>query len=128
MTGDDRAIFAACVRTNTEVSVYEDAGGLPVLDSPAVDCVAREADVIVGLHPDQPTADIVTYCVAHRKPFAVVPCCVFNRLFPHRRLKCGRSVHSREDLIEYLCEMHPSIKTEKLPFEGANIMVYCFDY
>ena len=112
----------------TAVDVCENVDGLPVLDSVAVDAAAREADIIVGLHPDQPTADIVSYSVAHRKPFAVIPCCVFYRLYPHRRLKSGQPVHTREDLIEYLLEMHPSIKKRTLPFEGANTVVYCFEY
>lgn len=109
--------------------MYEDWEGKPVLDVPSVDLYAREADIIVGLHPDQPTGDIVEYCVKHKKPFAVVPCCVFYRLFPERRLKrSGKPVHSQEDLVEFLCDMHPKIKCDKLPFDGANDVVYCFNY
>ena len=32
---------------------------------------------VVGLHPDQATEAIVDFAVSRRKPFAVVPCCVF---------------------------------------------------
>lgn len=39
----------------------------------------------------------------HYKPFAVVPCCVFPRLFPHRRMPRQGAVASQGsvDLIDY---------------------------
>ena len=55
---------------------------------------AREAwercDVVVGLHPDEATDAIVDAALAARKPFAVVPCCVFPSAFPHRRLRVAK--------------------------------------
>ena len=43
--------------------------------------------VIIGMHPDQATESIVDMALKYRKPFAVVPCCVFSHENPHRRLK-----------------------------------------
>ena len=34
---------------------------------------------VIGLHPDEATEAIVDCALAHNKPFAVVPCCVFPR-------------------------------------------------
>ena len=34
------------------------------------------ADVIVGMHPDEATAEIIRYAVKNKIPFAVCPCCV----------------------------------------------------
>lgn len=34
----------------------------------------------------QATDSIVDFAVGTKKPFALVPCCVFPRLFPHRRM------------------------------------------
>ena len=31
--------------------------------------------VVVGMHPDEATAEIIKYAVKHRLPFAVCPCC-----------------------------------------------------
>lgn len=42
---------------------------------------------VVGLHPDQATDSILDFALECGKPFAIVPCCVFPRLFPHRRLR-----------------------------------------
>jgi len=36
-------------------------------------------DLIVGMHPDESTSEIVMYAVKHSIPFAVVPCCVKGR-------------------------------------------------
>ena len=36
------------------------------------------------MHPDQATGSIVEFAMENHKPFAVIPCCVFPRLFPNR--------------------------------------------
>jgi len=36
-------------------------------------------DLIVGMHPDEATGEIIRYATKHRIPFAVVPCCVKGR-------------------------------------------------
>ncbi|KAK3250706.1 hypothetical protein CYMTET_39925 [Cymbomonas tetramitiformis] len=50
----------------------------------------QACSMVVGMHPDQATEAIVD-CARElgkrwRQPFAVVPCCVFPRLFPLRRV------------------------------------------
>ena len=62
----------------------------------------------------------------HGKPFAVVPCCVFPRLFKHRQLLPeGATVESIEDLLEYLMRMGgQGTKLERLAFEGRNQVVF----
>ena len=44
-------------------------------------------EIIIGMHPDQATEVIVDMALKYRKPFALVPCCVFAHENPHRRLK-----------------------------------------
>ena len=36
-------------------------------------------DLVVGMHPDEATSEIVLFAVKNRIPFAVVPCCVKGR-------------------------------------------------
>ena len=52
----------------------------------------------------------------YAKPFAVVPCCVFPSLFPHRRRRNGEKVVSYAHFLEYLQQQGC------LPF-GENVMV-----
>ena len=87
--------------------------------------LAKSASLIVGMHPDECTEAIVDAAIAAGRPFAVVPCCVFTRLFPHRRLRDGRQVRTREQFCEYLRQKDPgAIRLASLAFKGANTIVY----
>lgn len=87
----------------------------------------QKASCLVGLHPDQPTGAIVEVALAHDKPFAVVPCCVFSSQFPERTVS-GKVVRRTEELVEWLCEQvraagrRPQLAT--LPIRGRNVVVF----
>ena len=90
------------------------------------DCV-RSTQLIVGMHPDQPTADIIDAALAHRISFAVLPCCVFSELFPDRLTPRGETVRTYEELVEFLHAKDPeNIQIGRLPFEGRNIVLFRF--
>ena len=73
-------------------------------------CVAA-----VGLHPDEATEGICDAALAHQRPFAVVPCCVFPNLFPGRRLRSsGARVKKIGAFMEYLREKDHRIQTATL--------------
>ena len=83
--------------------------------------LARHSSLVLGMHPDECTEAIVDAALAARVPFAVVPCCVFTRLFPHRKLGGGKPVRTREQFCEFLRQKEPScIRLGRLPFKGAN--------
>lgn len=85
------------------------------------------ASLLIGLHPDQATIPIVDMAIRLRKPFAVIPCCVFSQENQSRKLKSGEVVMTTEQLIQYICEKNvPSgeVKTDYLAFEGKNRVVY----
>ena len=90
------------------------------------DCSDLLADVsvLVGLHPDQPTEDILDVALQLQKPLAIVPCCVFPCLFPQRTLPCGSSVQSYDQFLEYLLAKDPRLRRCELPFEGRNVVIY----
>lgn len=83
-----------------------------------------ETSAIVALHPDEATDSVVQVAVQHQIPFVVVPCCVFYRLFPHRRRSNGESVSTRSDLLEFLQDKDPSIQRTTLPFPGSNTILW----
>ncbi|CAL1131570.1 unnamed protein product, partial [Cladocopium goreaui] len=72
--------------------------------------VVRRSAALVALHPDEATEAVVDAALALRKPFLVVPCCVFARLFPHRQLADGRQVNTLSDFLEFLKAKHPAIR------------------
>ena len=99
-----------------------DNAAVPVCD--AQHALLRDCRVIVGLHTDEATDAIVDTAVHCRKPFVIVPCCVFCRLFPNRRMPSGEMVSSYQQLLDYLQAKHPSIQRTTLPFVGANTVLY----
>jgi hypothetical protein len=80
--------------------------------------------VVLGMHPDEATEDIVDLALAHDKPFAVVPCCVFWRRDPHRRTSSGRQVRTWEQFCEYLVGKDERIQVATLPFPGRNTVLF----
>ena len=86
----------------------------------------KSCSAIVALHPDEATDAIVDTAVRFRIPFVIVPCCVFNRLFQHRRMphQPNTPVSSYQDLLEYLQHKHTSIQKATLPFVGSNTILW----
>jgi hypothetical protein len=85
---------------------------------------ALNPSLLVGMHPDQATEAIIDAALAFDVPFAVVPCCTFPELFPHRTTVKGTPVATYNELIDYLLRKHPSIQKTYLPFKGRNQVLY----
>lgn len=87
--------------------------------------LVQSCSAIVALHPDEATDAIVDVAIKTRTPFVIVPCCVFSRLFPHRRMPNSKEpVCSYQELLEYLMAKDDSIQRTNLPFEGANVALW----
>jgi len=99
-----------------------DNASVPVCDSQHA--LLQDCRAIVALHPDEATDVVVDMAVQYHIPFVIVPCCVFCRLFPHRRLTAGEVVSTYPQLLKYLQAKHPSIQRTTLPFLGANNVLY----
>ena len=68
---------------------------------------------------------IIAFALASNLPFAVVPCCVYSKEFPKRRLQSGERVKSYEQLCDWLQEMGPGIERLVLDgLEGRNICLF----
>eukprot|EP00438_Fugacium_kawagutii_P000957 Skav224468 [mRNA] locus=scaffold1302:448917:449285:- [translate_table: standard] len=86
--------------------------------------LVQQSSALVALHPDEATEQVVDAALKLQKPFLVVPCCVFARLFPLRRLADGRQVTNLPDFLDFLQAKHPAIRRERLPFQGANVALW----
>jgi hypothetical protein len=86
----------------------------------------RDASVVLGMHPDEATEDIVDLALAHGKPFAIVPCCVFWKRDPHRKIpSSGKPVRTWEHFCEYLAAKDDRrIQMATLPFPGRSTVLY----
>ena len=87
----------------------------------------QKCSLLVGLHPDGPTEDMINYALKNKKNFVVIPCCVFAESNPHRKLINGKVVRSYEDFLLYLCEKDSRIRRMTLPIAGRNIALV-FDH
>mmetsp|Transcript_26166 Transcript_26166/g.72173 ORF Transcript_26166/g.72173 Transcript_26166/m.72173 type:complete len:455 (-) Transcript_26166:1-1365(-) len=82
--------------------------------------------LLCGLHPDECTEDILQ--VALNSPnnntsVAIVPCCVFPSLFPHRRMG-GRPVTTYQEFLDYLLTQDDRLQRATLDFQGKNQVIY----
>jgi hypothetical protein len=85
----------------------------------------RSSAVLVGLHADEATEAIVDVALATRKPFAVVPCCVFARYHRDRALSDGAAVRSYDELVAFLLSKAPRVvRVAELGFEGRNLVLF----
>lgn len=85
--------------------------------------LVQHSSVLVGLHPDECTEDIVEAALRLGKAMAVVPCCVFPDLFDIRRI--GQApVRTYDDFLTYLLAKDSRLQSATLPFTGKNVCVY----
>lgn len=93
-------------------------------DASGPDPLLPESSLICGMHPDQATEAIVDVALLLERPFAVVPCCTFNALFPHRRRHNGDGVRVYASFLDYLQEKDSRIQRAVLPVRGRNVVLY----
>jgi hypothetical protein len=91
--------------------------------------VVNNATLLIGMHADGATEAIVDAALHFRKPFVVVPCCVFPNFFRHRMvLNTDKTkmvpVRSHEQFCQYLASKDSHFVVETLPFEGRNTAVW----
>ena len=84
----------------------------------------REASALIAMHPDQATDAVFETALALDKPFAVVPCCVFADLNPHRVLASGAPVRTYDEMMEYYQAMGPDVRRARLAFRGRREVLY----
>ena len=92
-------------------------------DDPSRFLIAN-ASILVGLHPDQTTQDILEIALRYDKNVAIVPCCVFPSFFPMRLLHDGSPVVTHAQFCQYLLSLDPSLQQTELPFQGRNVVIY----
>ena len=84
----------------------------------------KNCSLIIGMHPDEATVEIVNTALHYKLNFAVVPCCVFHSKFPERKLKSGKSVVEYNDIINYILEKDNNIQIDFLNIEGRNKVLF----
>lgn len=106
------SLFGKCIRT--EANIQPPSNGAAGKENFAFVLQVTEAVVDVALRAGV--------------PFAVVPCCVFPKLFPDRRIEDGRPVITYDDFIEYLQHKGRAhgkvVEKATLKFAGSNTVLF----
>jgi hypothetical protein len=109
----------------TQIVGYFDESTLQ--ERPELLQAVESSSLLIGLHADGATEAIVNVAQKYKKPFVVVPCCVFPNLFPQRMLQQGNNmqpVRTVESFCQYLLAKDKRFQTTQLPFEGRNTAIY----
>ena len=87
--------------------------------------------LLLGLHPDECTEDILDAALEHNLSVAIIPCCVFADLYPSRTLTKSINgdyekiaVRNYSDFLQYLLDKDETLQMAILPFEGKNKVIY----
>eukprot|EP00747_Dinoflagellata_sp_TGD_P098835 gnl/TRDRNA2_/TRDRNA2_167571_c1_seq1.p1 gnl/TRDRNA2_/TRDRNA2_167571_c1~~gnl/TRDRNA2_/TRDRNA2_167571_c1_seq1.p1 ORF type:complete len:165 (+),score=19.03 gnl/TRDRNA2_/TRDRNA2_167571_c1_seq1:63-557(+) len=109
---------------DAEAGDLESSNGTEVVSATQAVSLMRSCSVVAALHPDQAAGHAISLALALRKPFAVIPCCVYAAEFPKRKLPTGKPVRTYEQLLDFLQAMHPLIRRAVMDFEGKRVVLY----
>lgn len=86
MTSGDRVTLRRDVYScsNMDHRMREFHEGNEIKDFETAQTIVRQCSVVVGMHPDQAAEHLLDFALQNRKPFVLVPCCVYHKQFPHR--------------------------------------------
>lgn len=109
----------------------------------------KDATILLGIHSDGATEAIIDSALHFKKPFCVIPCCVFPSFFPNRFLRVSADgsnalsppctiigsqdneknvklipVRTHEQFCKFLVQKHPRFVMKLLPFDGRNVAIY----
>ena len=123
--------IATCFTKDSFPEIY--AQSIPNVDSEESRSIPSTT-LLLGLHPDEPTEDILDAALEHNLSVAIIPCCLFSSLFPSRTIKRSSDgndgkvenvpVRDYNDFLQYLLDKDESLQLCTLPFEGKNKVIY----
>jgi hypothetical protein len=84
--GGDRVTLRRDVYScsNMDHRVREFHEGHEVKELSAAQDLVKSCSALVGMHPDQAAEHLVDFALRNKKPFVLIPCCVYHKQFPHR--------------------------------------------
>lgn len=71
-----------CRNMDHRIREFHEGNEIKCLDT--AQTLVSSCSVLVGMHPDQAAEHLVDFALQNRKPFVLIPCCVYHKQFPHR--------------------------------------------
>lgn len=81
--------------------------------------MAKDFDLLVGLHAHGSNLQIINAAKRYNKDFLLLPCCVIGEPLVKKP-----NVNWLESLIEYAIEHGFEVKKDTLNFKGQNVLIY----
>jgi hypothetical protein len=88
--------------TNMDHRVREFHEGHEVKDLQAAQDLVASCSALVGMHPDQAAEHLVDFALKNKKPFVLIPCCVYHKQFPYRFVMMHASCYFVVDLLSVI--------------------------
>lgn len=82
------------------------------------DCIAK-CDLIIGLHPDEATGEIIDYSIRTKTPCLIVPCCMVGLYSSD----CKNKARWVKFLANKLIQKGFTVSIDKLPIRGSNLAI-----
>jgi hypothetical protein len=81
--------------------------------------MAKDFDLLIGLHAHGSNLQIIDACKKYGKDFLLLPCCVIDEPLIKRP-----DVDWMESLIDYAKGKGFEVKRDELNFKGQNVLIY----
>lgn len=97
----------------------DEMNSIPRITKPFENEMAKEFDLLVGLHAHGSNMQIIQACKEYGKNFVLLPCCVIDEPIIKQP-----GINWFESLVEYAEERGFEVKRAKINFKGQNNIIY----
>ncbi len=112
------------INTGKRVILFqEDVQNIPRIQGIFEEEMAKDFDLLVGLHAHGSNLQIMKACKKYDKDFLLLPCCVIDEPLVKKS-----NINWLESLIKYAKDMGFEVKKDTLNFKGQNIIIYTDKY
>ncbi|MBI2464934.1 hypothetical protein HYV64_02215 [Candidatus Shapirobacteria bacterium] len=84
--------------------------------------MAKDYDLLIGLHAHGVNMKIIDACKKYGKKFVLLPCCVVDE-----PIEIKPNIDWFESLVDYGRKLGLDIKTDKINFKGQNKILYVYE-
>ena len=108
------------IETNKRVAISkEEAQKIPRIIGGYREEMAKNYDLLIGLHAHGSNLQIINACKKYNKDFLLLPCCVVDESLVKKP-----NIDWLQSLVEYAEDLGFEVKRHTLNFIGQNILIY----
>lgn len=97
----------------------QDVAGIPRIKGLFKAEMAKNYDLLIGLHAHGSNLQIINACKKYHKDFLLLPCCVIDEPLVKKP-----GINWLRSLIDYAANQGFTVKQDALNFKGQNVLIY----